>query len=184
MATKKNISKQDIINATVNLINNENVENISLGDIAKAAGISKGTLFYYYTSKDLIFIDIIKKYLNELAGDFLVWIDNSQKDTSIKRMTNYVVEFGARHGENRGKIHLYLIHKALSNEQQFMQLFRDNYVIWRDLLSMKLADRLHDAKLSEDYATLLLVLIDGIIVNDLAGLQNIEIANILQFIKP
>ena len=64
-----------------------------------------------------------------------------------------------------------------------MTLFRENYVIWRDLLSMKINDRIHDDKISEDYATLLLVLIDGIIVQDLAGLQGVEIASLLQFIK-
>ncbi len=183
MATKKNISKQDIINETIKLINENEVDNVSLGDIAKAIGISKGTLFYYYSSKDLIFVDIIKQYLNDLAADFLSWIDNANKDTSITRLTNYVVQYGARNEVPRGKLHLYLINKALSNEQHFMTLFRENYVIWRDLLSMKINDRIHDDKISEDYATLLLVLIDGIIVQDLAGLQGVEIASLLQFIK-
>ena len=182
MATKKNISKQTIINATINLINEKEVENISLGDIAKAVGISKGTLFYYYTSKDLIFADIIKQYLDDLAGDFLVWIDNTQKDTSMKRLTNYVIEYGAR-VTPRGKLHLYLINKALSNQEQFMSLFRNNYIMWRDLLSVKIAERVKNDKISEDYATLLLVIIDGLIIQDLAGIQNIEIAKLLQFIK-
>ncbi len=182
MATKKNISKQTIINATISLINEKEVENISLGDIAKAVGISKGTLFYYYTSKDLIFADIIKEYLDDLATDFLIWIDNTQKDTSMKRLTKYVIEYGAR-VTPRGKLHLYLINKALSNEEQFMTLFRNNYIMWRDLLSVKIAERIKDDKISEDYATLLLVLIDGIIIQDLAGIQNIDIANLLQFIK-
>ena len=182
MATKKNISKQTIIDATINLIKEKEVENISLGDIAKAVNISKGTLFYYYTSKDLIFADIIKKYLDDLAADFLVWIDNAKKDTSMKRLTNYVIEYGARETP-RGKLHLYLINKALSNEEQFMSIFRNNYIMWRDLLSVKIAERIHDEKISEDYATLLLVLIDGIIIQDLAGIQNINIANLLQFIK-
>ena len=182
MATKKNISKQTIINETINLINEKEVENISLGDIAKAVGISKGTLFYYYTSKDMIFADIIKEYLDDLAADFLIWIDNAKKDTSITRLTNYVVSYGARNTP-RGKLHLYLINKALSNEKEFMTLFRDNYIIWRDLLSVKIAERIHDNKLSEDYATLLLVLIDGIIVQDLAGIKDIDIASLLQFVK-
>lgn len=183
MATKKNISKQDILNETINLINNDNVETISLGDIAKSVGISKGTLFYYYTSKDSIFVDICNQYLNDLTADFLSWIDNAEKDTSIKRLTNYVVQYGARAETARGKVHLYLIHKAMANEEQFLKLFRDNYLIWRDLLSIKITERLHDSKLSEDYATLLLVLIDGIIIHDLIGIPNIDIAGILQFIK-
>ena len=182
MATKKNISKQTIINATMNLINEKEVENISLSDIAQEVGISKGTLFYYYTSKDLIFADIINQYLDNLAAEFLVWIDNGDKDTSMHRLTKYVVEFGARQTP-RGKLHLYLITKALSNEAQFMKLFRDNYINWRNLLSEKISERVHNKKISEDYATLLLVLIDGIIIQDLAGIQNINIEDLLKFVK-
>ena len=61
MAAPRNIdTKQLIIDSTSRLIEERNVEAVSLQDIATEAGISKGTLYYYYTSKQLVLLDIIE----------------------------------------------------------------------------------------------------------------------------
>ena len=56
---------------------------ISLADIARAARISKGTLYYYYNSRDAILFDLTDRYLQKLSDDLLAWVDNEEKDTSL-----------------------------------------------------------------------------------------------------
>ena len=52
---KQNNMKETILSAATDLIIKQGVKNTSLADIAKASNISKGTLYYHYSSKnDLI----------------------------------------------------------------------------------------------------------------------------------
>lgn len=122
-----------IIDSTLSLISTRDVNEISLQDIANAANITKGTLFYYYNSKELIFEDITIEYLNGLATRYYEWINNADKDTSFPRLAKYVLDFGARYGE-RSKVHIYLVNKALSDNKQLCELFREKYRSWREII--------------------------------------------------
>lgn len=91
-ATLKTDTRQKIIDSTLSLISTRDVNEISLQDIANAANITKGTLFYYYNSKELIFEDITIEYLNGLATRYYEWINNADKDTSFPRLAKYVLD--------------------------------------------------------------------------------------------
>ena len=51
---KQNNMKETILSAATDLIIKQGVKNTSLADIAKASNISKGTLYYHYSSKNLL----------------------------------------------------------------------------------------------------------------------------------
>ncbi|MEG1613613.1 MAG: TetR/AcrR family transcriptional regulator [Clostridia bacterium] len=180
-ATLKTNTKQLIIDSTLDLISTRDVNEISLADIAKAAKITKGTLFYYYNSKDLIFIDITKEYLNGLAFRFEEWVNNAEKDTSLPRMTKYILDFGARHNQ-RSKLHIYLVNKALSDSEHLKVIFRQTYIEWREVIKKHIDERISDKQKSEDLANLLLVLVDGLIVQDLIGIEGIDTARIVSLL--
>lgn len=57
-----------IIDAFQELLENENIQHISVNDIAKKAGIGKGSIYYYFPSKDSILNALIQRvYANTLA---------------------------------------------------------------------------------------------------------------------
>jgi AcrR family transcriptional regulator len=88
MAAPKNDNvKQQILDAAIALFQEQH--DVSLAEIAKAANISKGTLFYHYRSKAEIYLDISERYWGKLSDDLLAWVDNKQKDTSIPRLVRY-----------------------------------------------------------------------------------------------
>ena len=180
-ATLKTDTRQKIIDSTLSLISTRDVNEISLQDIANAANITKGTLFYYYNSKELIFEDITIEYLNGLATRYYEWINNADKDTSFPRLTKYVLDFGARYGE-RSKVHIYLVNKALSDNKQLCELFREKYRSWREIIKKTIEERIDEKEKAEGYADLLLILIDGLIVQDLVGIENIDTKQIVSLI--
>ena len=55
-------SKRDqILDAFRTLLENENIQNISVSSIARQAGIGKGSIYYYFSSKDEILDALIKR---------------------------------------------------------------------------------------------------------------------------
>jgi len=71
----ENQSKRDqIIDAFYTLMINEDISHISVSQIAKQAGISKGSIYYYFSSKDEILDALIKRTYSgalELAKEML-----------------------------------------------------------------------------------------------------------------
>ncbi len=50
-----------ILDALQQLLENQTLQNISVSDIAKAAGIGKGSIYYYFPSKEAILDALIKR---------------------------------------------------------------------------------------------------------------------------
>ena len=75
--------RERILESAAALMEERSFFDISLADIARAARISKGTLYYYYNSRDAILFDLTDRYLQKLSDDLLAWVDNEEKDTSL-----------------------------------------------------------------------------------------------------
>lgn len=58
---EKNSKHDMIIDSLQELLKDKNIQNISVSDIAKKAGIGKGSIYYYFPSKDAIVDALIEK---------------------------------------------------------------------------------------------------------------------------
>lgn len=56
------------------------IHSSSLADIAKAAKLSKGTLYYYYPTKEYLISDILEHHLNQTTDLIFAWIDSLNAD--------------------------------------------------------------------------------------------------------
>ena len=71
-AVKQNHSmKEKILLASIDLMRKNGIKNTSLADIAREVNISKGTLYYHYSSKDDIIFDIADNHLNIISKALL-----------------------------------------------------------------------------------------------------------------
>lgn len=60
--TKKNEKKYDLIlDALQQLLEDRNIQNISVSEIAQKAGIGKGSIYYYFPSKEAILDALIER---------------------------------------------------------------------------------------------------------------------------
>ena len=112
MAAPRNENLRDkILDAAVRLLREQ--PDISLAEVAAAAGVSKGTLYYHYKSKAELYLDIGERYWAKLSDDLLAWVDNPEKDTSIPRLVRYTISYGVF--DESGPVRLHLFADALSN---------------------------------------------------------------------
>ena len=133
----------------------------TLARIAAAAGISKGTLYYYYNNKDDILFDICEKYISSLADELAAWVENEHKDTRAPRLINYVLQFGT--AGTLGNLRLYLIGAAVSGPERLRLRYIELYHQFEQTLAQKIAERLPTAD-AHYLAWLLLTAMDGILV--------------------
>lgn len=170
MAAPRNENiKNYILDATKELLKTRSFSEISLAEIAKAAGISKGTLYYHYKNKSEIFFDLTDQYLNEQWNDFIIWTENKEKDTSMNRLVKYVIE---RNIASYG-LRTHLICEAQTGDEEVRQKLIKRYDEFKQLISEKIAER---TDIPADFLTWLILLVsDGIIVQEAIQNDNFDV---------
>lgn len=176
-APKNDNGKQKILDAAIKLFQERH--DVSLAEIAKAANVSKGTLFYHYRSKAEIYLDIGERYWGKLSDDLLAWVDNREKDTSIPRLVRYTFIRGVF--DESGILRLRLFVEAMSGEEgsEIKHRLNEQYVHFKNILKDRIVERMPGAD-GEQLAWLLLTLVDGLMVQ--STIQN-DGMNVVAFIE-
>lgn len=85
MGIMHNNKKRDIIlNAMQELMNNTNAQAISVSDIAKQAGIGKGSIYYYFKSKEDILEAVIERSYSNAIEKAKELVESSDLDALTK----------------------------------------------------------------------------------------------------
>ena len=179
-------TRQSILDAASKLIAQKGVKDTSLADISKEVGISKGTLYYYYSTKNDIIYDIADIHLKQITDELLSWINNIEHNVAPEDILKVVFERIST-AETRGKLHLYLISDAVTSNEPLKQRFREKYQEWRIALEDGLRKVLKNR--TADYRVLsyiILAALDGFTIQWRLGEEEIPIdgiANLLSKIK-
>ena len=162
-APRKENIKEMVLDALLKLLETKSFNEISLAEVAKTAGISKGTLYYHYKTKGEIFFDLTDRYLSEQWDDLVSWTENKEKDTSIERLVKYVVERNVANASFR----MQLYSEAQLGDVELKRKLSKRYDEFQKLISEKIAER---TNVNPDFLTwLILLLSDGIIIQSAIG---------------
>ncbi len=181
MREQTEANKQRILLIAARLIIEKGANNTSLADIAAAAEISKGTLYYYYPTKvDLIF-DITEKHMDQITNDLLRWIDKIRDKASAAEILRIIFNkmVGAK---KRGRLHLYLIQEAVTNNESLKEQFKRIYKKWQKNLEEGLRKILKEKNDHEMLAHIILACLDGLLLQNMIGFQPISTRRTIEYL--
>ena len=180
MAAPHNDNIRDkILDSASLLLQERSFADISIADIAEACEVSKGSIYYYYKSKDDLLYDIADRYLESAYHDLIIWVEDEKKDTSLPRFIRYILSRGV--DESGKSLRLHLTMDAIVGNEQLREKLLSKYDYFRKTIAEKLAQRKPDAP-GEDYAWLLLTLIDGILIQKLLGNASFDSKGFIEFV--
>ena len=175
-------NREKIIQAASRLIRERGIDNTTLADIAVAAGISKGTLYYYYSTKGDLIFDIADRHMNNLTDRIFRWLESSGTTVPPRRVFRMVMDT-VMHSRSRGQMHVYLIQEALTENPSLRRRFVEEYKRWRSMIEQGL-DRVYGE--SGEYATMarvLLATIDGLFLQRLLGVEQLPTDEIAEYFE-
>lgn len=171
-------TRQSILEAASKLIADKGLKNTSQADIAKEVGISKGTLYYYYSTKNDIIYDIADIHLAKITEELISWIDNIEHNIAPEEILKVVFE-KISSAETRGKLHLYLVSDAVTSNEQLKKRFKEKYKEWRISLENGFRKVLKDRTAnSEVLSHIILASLDGFTIQWLIGVEQVPIEGI------
>ena len=171
-----------ILNVASNLISELGIKETSLKKISQEAGISKGTLYYYYSAKEDIIYDIADRNLKQITDELISWVDdvdaNVLAETILKTLFENILE-----AETRAKLHIYLLNDAITANSSLAEKFEKRYNDWRETLIFGI-DKVLPKKNGDNVALsyLILALLDGLIIQRMFGTKDIPLDEIIEII--
>jgi AcrR family transcriptional regulator len=172
-------NQQAIVDVARRLIVQKGVDNTSLADIAKQAGISKGTLYYYYSSKNDLIFDITVQHIDQITSELLQWVENMKTEANLAELLSVVFETMLR-AESKGKLRLYLILEAIMRNDELKQRFVEKYYAWRNMIQEALDSVMGQNHEHKAMAYVILNALDGFIIQSLLGVDQLPLDKIAQ----
>lgn len=176
---KPNNMKENILLTATELISKNGVKNTSLADIAKAVDISKGTLYYYYSSKDDLISDIANIHLNIITNAVLDCVHGIDLENSRDQMINLIME-KISSIEGRGRIHMYILCEAITGNESLKEQTKIKYIEWRNTLKSEILKT--GIKDAEALSFLLVSIVDGLVIQGVLKTEKIPFEPIANFL--
>lgn len=170
IAAKQAEKRQQIIEAATRVIVQKGIDKTSLTDIAKAAGISKGSLYYYYATKNDLIFDITEAHISQISNNLFDIIENRHDNAEWKDILNILFE-RIMAAETRGRLHLYLLQQALNGNDELAERFRKKYREWNAMIQAGFTKIDPSATDYTVLSTLIITALDGCLIQSMLGLE-------------
>ncbi len=170
---KQTVKKQKIIEAGTRLVVQKGIEKTRLSDIAEEAGISKGSLYYYYASKNELIFDITEAHINQISENLFTIIEESKGNASWEELLKILFE-RILAADTRGRLHLYLVQQALNDNDDLKQRFRKKYQEWKLMITEGFSMLEPNITNHKVLSSLIIAALDGFLIQSLLELETIS----------
>lgn len=172
-------NKNIIIEAAKKVVSQEGVNKATLREIAKAAGISIGSLYYHYNSKHLILYDVMDENTSESAkiakaitgGDTANFFAYGNAEKTSEYLVGKIKE--RIKGVFENKIFFYLAQEAIMGDQEMKEKIKEKYRVWIDAIEKIVANILSAPESSATRVAAIIInaAIDGFMLQRLLEIE-------------
>lgn len=163
MAAPRNSDiRQQILDKTYEILCSRPLNEISLTDIARAANVSKGTLYYYYQSKEDILQDIADLYFEQVGQGLVQLLAVEARGNGRSAVLRDILLRSFI--DKSGSLRINLIGAAIAGNEQLQQRLHEHYGMLLGHIEERICARYPKAD-AHRVASGMLCLIDGFILH-------------------
>ena len=155
-------SREVILAAAERLMAKKGIKDSSLAEIAKAAGISRGTLYYHYRSKEELILDIAEGHMKSLTGKFVVLAESHVEMGLSRLLERLFTEILA--DDTRSSLHLHIMHEVFEGSEEIRKRIGGSYDEWLSLSEAQLRRLGVAPRELREVSRLVVAAIDGLIL--------------------
>lgn len=179
--TRQNSNMKDkILITSTQLMTRNGINNTSLADIAKEVNISKGTLYYHYSSKDDIIFDIADNHLSIISDALIDCLNKVNNNFTTEELVVAVLK-NISNIESAGRIHMYLLCEAIIGNNALRERIGIKYNEWRTALENQISEIISHKDHARAASFLLISIVDGLVVQALLKAEKVPYADIAKF---
>lgn len=93
VSTKRNIKENSIIDAAEKVFSSQGFANTKMEDVAKELGISKGTIYFYFSSKENLYMAITYRAFQALIETFYKSVESTKDESGLEGLVGLMKSF-------------------------------------------------------------------------------------------
>ena len=167
-------NRENILKSAGRILQKKGGQNTSLADIAKAAGISKGTLYYYYSTKADLIYDVTQEHMSAITRTLMKTVEEKADQGDAAEIMLLVYETIIK-AESRGRLHMYLLQEAVVGNTELKKRFQDAYHQWREMIADGLQKVLKRRKDVDILSHVFLTSLTGGLIQQLIGNKDLPL---------
>lgn len=165
-------TRSRILRVTRKLIANQGIHATSLAAIAREAQISRGTLFYYFPSKQSLLFQVMEDSFAAITDRIMQAVESLDPGSGLADREEIFYLTLRLVGESRSlnQINFHLFQQAIADNRPLRESFQGFYRKWRRLIAERLQDLFPAVSRQynpEALGALVLALIDGVSIQAL-----------------
>ena len=125
-----------ILDTAAMLFTQTGVHGTSLNDIASAANLSKGTIYYYYPAKESLVLDIAQIHCESMNDILLNWMRELQRDDPMDAALSKLIDTILFGDERQRKLHTVLLVECRLGESHLSEIIRAQTEKWAVMLEV------------------------------------------------
>lgn len=156
--------REQILLAAERLIARRGTDNTSLLDIATQTKLSRGTLYYYFPTKQSLLLAVTDRHMDAVTARFFKIINDrglADPEAVLQELFNLVLS-----DRHRGGIHAHLLQEAAHGNRMVRRRIALRYRAWNHLIVNEFG-RLGINSKRKQKAAFILAVIDGLVVRQL-----------------
>jgi TetR/AcrR family transcriptional repressor of nem operon len=134
MKRKGEITRENILQKSLNIFLNKGISATSISDIVNEVGIQKGSLYYFFPNKENLALEALKK----AKEDFSIFLSKSMKGGNpVEKLSNYfnaVLEFHRRRELKGGCIFGNSALEMSEKNEKIRNILVEVFFLWQEKL--------------------------------------------------
>lgn len=160
--------REKILSAGRSLMAEKGIKETTLADIARSAGISKGTLFYYYASKNDLIYDTLDQHITSIANFSKEHLPKGAGNLDPSETLRIRLE-QLTSDPDINRLNFYLLQEGFTGNGIINAKFAERYHNWRKSIAEDTAKvfDISDQQVLATLGTIILAVIDGLTLQKL-----------------
>ncbi len=174
MMSENNNRKQRIIDAAIEVLKENTIEETTVRKIASKAGLTTGSLYHHYANKDEILFDVMKQSL-QFTHKIIDRMKNGTKSKKGQELLSEITTEVAKRlsKQDEQKLHLLLLNDVIARNSEIKGKYQTNYTEIIDNTANLFGDafELESEGYNKEVASILLAAVDGIAIQQALGIM-------------
>ncbi|MDY0132307.1 MAG: TetR/AcrR family transcriptional regulator [Desulforegulaceae bacterium] len=171
--------KKNIIKSASKLFTEKGVEKTSLAEISSKAKISKGTLYYHFSTKNDLVFAVTEMHMEKITQNLLNLLNTGDPPEEIVGKLFETVPDSI----TRSRLHIYLVREAVTEKGELLDKFRYIYGRWKKMLVRGLNEVVPDLRDPDALASFFIAAVDGLVIQNLLSINEVSSKRYVELIK-
>ena len=179
LASQFENNRQTILETTSKLFREKGINATSFSDISKAVKLSKGTIYYYYPSKEHLIREVTEYHISSVTDQIFAWIESLDESTPLLNALVTLLEM-IFNTVDKCRLHICLINYSIMSDNVINNMIREEILKWHTMVEIGLV-KTGCTKAKEITKDVFMVL-DSIILKRIMGMMDMKEKDICVYI--